>query len=59
MSTLELMLVYLLAAVLGVVTGVLALTGKKEVTRAAPPTPKQTIDSVKADVAEIKESAHR
>ncbi|MFG2022338.1 phage holin family protein [Streptomyces sp. NPDC048825] len=46
-------------AVLGVITAVLALTGKKEVSQAAPPAPQQTIDSVKADVAEIKESAQR
>ncbi|MDQ0688875.1 putative membrane protein YqjE [Streptomyces achromogenes] len=46
-------------AVLGVITAVLALTGKKEVSQAAPPAPQQTIDSVKADVAEIKESAKR
>ncbi|MFE0930872.1 phage holin family protein [Streptomyces mutabilis] len=49
----------IVTAVLGVVTGVLALTGKKEVTRAAPPALEQTIDSVKVDVAEIKESAKR
>ncbi|MFG2680337.1 phage holin family protein [Streptomyces sp. NPDC048392] len=49
----------IVTAVLGVVSLVLALTGKKEVTRAAPPAPEQTIDSVKADVAEIKESAKR
>jgi uncharacterized membrane protein YqjE len=46
-------------AVLGLITAVLALGGKKEVGRAAPPAPQRTIDSVKADVAEIKESAHR
>ncbi|GGX31590.1 phage holin family protein [Streptomyces lomondensis] len=49
----------IVTAVLGVITAVLALTGKKEVSQAAPPAPKQTIDSVKADVAEIKESAQR
>ncbi|MFF5650809.1 phage holin family protein [Streptomyces collinus] len=49
----------IVTAVLGVITAVLALTGKKEVSQAAPPTPEQTIDSVKADVAEIKESAQR
>jgi len=47
------------AAVLGVIAGVLALSGKKQVGRAAPPVPEQTIDSVKADVTEIKESAQR
>ncbi|MFE4967368.1 phage holin family protein [Streptomyces sp. NPDC056660] len=49
----------IVTAVLGVITAVLALTGKKEVSQAAPPAPEQTIDSVKADVAEIKESAQR
>ncbi|GAA2294695.1 phage holin family protein [Streptomyces kunmingensis] len=49
----------IVTVVLGLVAAVLALTGKKEVGQAAPPTPEQTIDSVKADVAEIKESAKR
>jgi len=49
----------IVTAVLGVITAVLALTGKKEVSQAAPPAPQQTIDNVKADVAEIKESAQR
>ncbi|WP_420310376.1 phage holin family protein [Streptomyces sp. YS-B37] len=49
----------IVAAVLGVIAGVLALGGKKQVGRAAPPVPERTIDSVKADVAEIKESAQR
>ncbi|MFJ8826638.1 phage holin family protein [Streptomyces sp. NPDC102467] len=49
----------IVTGVLGLVAAVLALTGKKEVSQAAPPTPEQTIDSVKADVAEIKESAKR
>ncbi|MEU1852866.1 phage holin family protein [Streptomyces sp. NPDC019990] len=49
----------IVTVVLGVLTAVLALGGKKEVSRAAPPTPEETIDSVKADVAEIKESAQR
>ncbi|MEU9438981.1 phage holin family protein [Streptomyces sp. NPDC048252] len=49
----------IVTAVLGVIAAVLALTGKKEISEAAPPAPQQTIDSVKADVAEIKESAQR
>jgi uncharacterized membrane protein YqjE len=49
----------IVTAVLAVVTGVMVLTGKKEIDRAAPPAPEQTIENVKADVAEIKESAHR
>lgn len=44
---------------LGVVAAVLAVTGKRQVGRAAPPSPEQTIENVKADLAEIKESAHR
>ncbi|QCX74146.1 hypothetical protein C9F11_02215 [Streptomyces sp. YIM 121038] len=46
-------------AVLGLVAALMAVTGKKEVSRAAPPVPEETIENVKADVAEIKESAHR
>ncbi|MET7573222.1 phage holin family protein [Streptomyces sp. NPDC005492] len=49
----------IVTGVLGLLAAVLALTGKKEVGQAAPPAPEQTIDSVKADVAEIKESAKR
>ncbi|WP_333773472.1 phage holin family protein [Streptomyces sp. IBSBF 3136] len=49
----------IVTAVLGVVAAVMALTGKKEVSQAAPPAPAETIENVKADVAEIKESAHR
>ncbi|MCI3928251.1 phage holin family protein [Streptomyces sp. AN091965] len=47
------------SGVLGLVAAVMAVTGKKEVSRAAPPVPEKTIENVKADVAEIKESAHR
>ncbi|WP_344074214.1 phage holin family protein [Streptomyces crystallinus] len=49
----------IVTAVLGVVAAVMAMLGKKQVGRAAPPVPEQTIENVKADVAEIKESAHR
>ncbi|MFG2606469.1 phage holin family protein [Streptomyces sp. NPDC048514] len=49
----------IVTAVLGVIAAVMALTGRKAVAQAAPPTPQQTIENVKADVAEIKESAHR
>ncbi|MFG2717733.1 phage holin family protein [Streptomyces sp. NPDC048416] len=47
------------AAVLGAIGAVMALTGKKQVGRAAPPAPERTIENVKADVATIKGSAHR
>lgn len=49
----------IVTAVLGVIAAVMAMSGKKQVDRAAPPMPEQTVDNVKADVAEIKESAHR
>ncbi|TXS16734.1 phage holin family protein, partial [Streptomyces sp. ms191] len=39
--------------------GILAAVGKKQVGRAAPAAPEQTVDSVKADITTIKESAHR
>ncbi|MET9450660.1 phage holin family protein [Streptomyces cinerochromogenes] len=44
---------------LGVIAAVMAMSGKKQIDQAAPPTPEQTVENVKADVAEIKESAHR
>ncbi|MFF8772403.1 phage holin family protein [Kitasatospora sp. NPDC015120] len=49
----------LVGAVLAGVAAVLAVAGKKQVARAGSPAPEKTIDSVKADVAEIKEKAHR
>ncbi|MFJ5997006.1 phage holin family protein [Streptomyces sp. NPDC092370] len=49
----------IVTAVLGVIAAVMAMSGKKQVDQAAPPTPEQTVESVKADVAEIKESAQR
>ncbi len=54
---------WLSALVIGVVllavAGVAALLGKSQLGRAAPPLPEQATASVKADVAEIKERAHR
>jgi hypothetical protein len=41
------------------IAGVLALLGRGQVRAAAPPTPRQTIDSVKADVEVVKERARR
>lgn len=49
----------IVTAVLGVIAAVLAMSGKKQVSQAAPPAPEQTVESVKADVAEIKESVRR
>lgn len=49
----------LLAVVLFAIAGVLALIGKKDVQKAAPPLPTETLESIKADVATVKESAAR
>ncbi|WP_369238436.1 phage holin family protein [Streptomyces sp. R21] len=46
-------------AVLSAIAGVLAATGRAQLRRAAPPTPERALDSVRADVDEIKERAHR
>ncbi|GLY95987.1 phage holin family protein [Actinoplanes sp. NBRC 103695] len=44
----------IVTVVLFVAAGILALLGKKQVTQAVPPEPKQAIESVKADVDEVK-----
>ena len=44
----------IVAVFLFLVAGVLALLGKKQVSKAAPPEPKAAIESVKADVEEVK-----
>ncbi|WP_037679314.1 phage holin family protein [Streptomyces griseus] len=49
----------IVTTVLGVIAAVMAMSGKKQVDQAAPPSPEQTVENVKADVTEIKESAHR
>jgi peptidoglycan/LPS O-acetylase OafA/YrhL len=49
----------IVAVVLGVVAAVMALNGRKQIQEGAPPAPEQTVRSVKADVAEIKESVKR
>ncbi|MFD8308378.1 phage holin family protein [Streptomyces sp. NPDC059690] len=49
----------IVTAVLGVIAAVMVLSGRKQIKEGAPPTPERTVQSVKADVAEIKESAHR
>jgi hypothetical protein len=41
------------------IAAVLALAGKLEFGRAKPAAPRQAMDSVKVDVAELKEAAHR
>ncbi|MER5512737.1 phage holin family protein [Streptomyces sp. NPDC002766] len=49
----------IVTAVLGVIAGVMVMSGKKQIKEGAPPTPERTVESMKADVAEIKESAQR
>jgi hypothetical protein len=49
----------IVGAALLLVAAVSALLGKGRLSRATPPVPQQAVDSVKADVEEIKESAHR
>lgn len=47
----------IVAAALGALAGVLALTGKSHVQRGVPPAPEQTIETVKQDVQVVKEHA--
>jgi nitrate/nitrite transporter NarK len=47
----------IVTVVLFAIAGVLALLGKSKVEKAAPPVPEQTIETVKADVAEAKTRA--
>lgn len=44
---------------LAAVTALMAALGKQQIGKATPPKPERTMDSVKADVAEIKEKAQR
>jgi MFS family permease len=49
----------LVGVVLFAVAGLVALMGRAQFTRATPAVPARTVASVKADVEEIKERAHR
>lgn len=49
----------IVTAVLFAVAGLLALAGRAQLRRAAPPTPETTLGSVRADMEEIRERAHR
>jgi uncharacterized membrane protein YqjE len=49
----------IVGAVLLLVAAVSALLGKGRLSKATPPVPQQAVDNIKADVEEIKESAHR
>ncbi|MFG2027653.1 phage holin family protein [Streptomyces sp. NPDC048825] len=49
----------IVAGALAVITALMATLGRQQVGKASPPRPEQAMDSVKADVAEIKEKAQR
>ncbi|MFF3432563.1 phage holin family protein [Streptomyces sp. NPDC002602] len=49
----------IISALLAAIAAVMAAAGKKKIAKAGTPAPEQAIDSVKADVAQIKEAAHR
>ncbi|WP_257004023.1 phage holin family protein, partial [Streptomyces sp. SA15] len=49
----------IVTAVLFALAGLLAATGRAQLRRATPPTPEEALGSVRADVEEIKERAHR
>ncbi|MFE0256182.1 phage holin family protein [Streptomyces sp. NPDC059010] len=49
----------IVTGVLAAVTALMAVLGKQQISKAAPPKPEQTMDSLKADMAEIKEKAQR
>jgi hypothetical protein len=49
----------IIGAALLAVSGAAALLGKGRLQRSTPPVPEQAVGSVKADVEEIKERAHR
>lgn len=49
----------IVAGLLGLVAGQLALSGRAQLRRAAPPRPERTLAEVRADIEALKESAHR
>jgi len=49
----------IIGAALFVAAGIAALAGKSQLKKATPPVPSRASESVKADVEQIKESAHR
>jgi uncharacterized membrane protein YqjE len=49
----------IVGAALLVISAIAALMGRARLRKATPPVPGQAVDSVKADVNEIKERAHR
>jgi uncharacterized membrane protein YqjE len=49
----------IVGAALLVISAIAAMLGKARLHKATPPVPAQAVESVKADVSEIKEKAHR
>jgi uncharacterized membrane protein YqjE len=49
----------IVAVLLFAIAGGLALAGRAELKKAAPPMPEEAVRSVKADIDEVKERAHR
>jgi len=49
----------IIGAALFVTAGIAAMAGKGQLKKSTPPIPSQATESVKADVEQIKESAHR
>ncbi len=49
----------IVGAALLAVSGITALIGRSRLRRATPPVPAQTVQSLRADVEEIREKAHR
>ncbi|MFJ7591221.1 phage holin family protein [Streptomyces sp. NPDC097617] len=49
----------IVTAVLAVAAAVVAMAGRKQIAKAGTPAPEQAMDSLKADVAAIREKAHR
>lgn len=49
----------IVTGVLAAITALMAALGKQQVSKASPAKPEQTMDSVKADVAEVRERAQR
>ncbi|WP_367324042.1 phage holin family protein [Streptomyces sp. HUAS ZL42] len=48
----------IVTAALFAIAGLLAVAGRSQLRRATPPTPEETLGSVRADVEEIRERAH-
>jgi uncharacterized membrane protein YqjE len=49
----------IVTAVLFVIAAIMSVIGRTQVKQAVPPLPEQAVQSIKADVHEVKERAHR